>query len=1384
MKNTLFNYFLNSDGLFKETRRIFEKPGEKDVMVEGSANTSINNPEESVDSSFVRLKKERDDLRKEVDFYKTDKKQLFLLRKEAFQQGKAEALAKIMERQKKIRDLQRRLIDLGRDLITLSGRIDMLKQEAVDKAKLADKVMQPEIDEGKQQLAKCEFLRQKIADAKTAIGVLKEQKKTAPTELAKKSINDQIAQKEVEIKQDEAQLEKELPQNFAKALREDAAAIVKRTMDLEVQFKALDEEQKTIQKTIDELLAETDLPPEFASTEKADDKAVEGSKPSTREEVDAKLKDEARIHNRALGYSRGVGGQDKPIDSTLAAGYETGFEAQMKEGAKGKIDDVKKLDIYEKVRTAKVSPEMLKITTREDLVTSCDIFINKLGLPEDVVLWMGHELEYIYSEDFAKKYPRDSKQYAAFTNPDPSASDLSLIKQENEGFYLALDYFNMVKQNVARIHAEQLRYEKKAGESKKEPVFAFTTEKAQEFFRDFTNAVHDRDYSKLALYGAFGYGVYLFYKNFLKGSTDAKGKGGFMKFIPYALGAYAGGWLIAPEAMKKVVGLGQHIDYKGTNIEGFSEIQRTAAEGTYIKKLDAPTLFNLRNARIEDVFAPMTPTHPAYNEEFANHNMVSLTTPGVARFYPADLIAQGSIGVAVLNRGEHLSVKQKLYLDASRKLFETASALKQMYYDKVGGKTGVSFEDMFLNPKSPHYRPNYSMGSLYEMLQSYLQAESKWTEGATFEQARKDMTENGDLTKAFVDAQLQIDTGRPAGQAVTGSIYGYPITVLKQRSPDNKNLYVLSLRGKDEDKVEYTVGEDSAIAAGKMKELIEKRLVEFSKGVTFGGAPGQLKYEKGVWFFPVTIPAQHLMLEHQGKYEIKFEGDGRPYFDFEGNRMDVTASRDLPSADRSLASDLFVLKEGKPKCNFYPLRYLLDASPAAITISNNKPEINKFDITVLGITATINSAGIEIRKDSSGKKIGEYKIYKMDDADMKKFIDNPEFREKYADARINAPEYENYLKELNRITSKLNGKSFTSKVTGSFTSAYEAIFGDKPLGSVFDGSVPDNYIKTTIEAQKSFLKNLLKAKMDSADTFDVLKTSSEVDIKNRLARARAFASTIDSLPDRALSHAEIQAMVVEPLRSMSYDSIVYTDGAREFEKAVTSQLGVSDRPFNEDNMQKSKELWNVYFHYTASLDKADLDKPMIFDPSDLSISDRNNDREYLKYVRKQIASKMDDFLDGKISSNSDSWGILPRGQWEADPSTVIPALSETLLFTTAEVESELRLSCQKILKLYAGKDYESVAQLLYTTYNTPVTPAPGTSGPTTSLFFTVAALPIATGGYTTRTAQIEAINKVADKFKEQCDLQIHDATLADLKSTPGWRGSIKTWLYEKLEIKL
>jgi len=404
----------------------------------------------------------------------------------------------------------------------------------------------------------------------------------------------------------------------------------------------------------------------------------------------------------------------------------------------------------------------------------------------------------------------------------------------------------------------------------------------------------------------------------------------------------------------------------------------------------------------------------------------------------------------------------------------------------------------------------------------------------------------------------------------------------------------------------------------------------------------------------------------------------------------------------------------------------------------------------------------------------------MAESDQKVLIDNETFREKYADARINSKEYKKYTEELNSVVSKLNSKSFVSKLSGSTASVYEAVFGDKPLGSVFDGSVPDNYIKMQIDGQKMFLKNLFVSKMENAEKFDDLKNVAEQDMVNRLARIRAFTATIDSLPDKPLSHAEINALVLWPLRSMTYNSIVYSDSAMDFERDVISQLKVSDSPFNKDSVEKSKNLWSVYHHFTAFLDDPKLDKPMAYNPNDLEIFDRQKQREYLKYVNGEMKNKIGSFLDNKISVNPYDWEIQSYSDWVNDPGRVSTSLTEAMPMGRDEVESEIQRSCRHVLKQYENDDYEAVATMLYQAYDSKFT----VGAISHSLIFSQKAINIAgDSSLMTRTDQLRQVQLVATAFKQHCDQVIDEAVTANLKSQTEWKGKIEQWLYNSLKVR-
>ncbi len=706
-------------------------------------------------------------------------------------------------------------------------------------------------------------------------------------------------------------------------------------------------------------------------------------------------------------------------------------------------------------------------------------------------------------------------------------------------------------------------------------------------------------------------------------------------------------------------------------------------------------------------------------------------------FYDPDLVAQGSIGSTLLETGSERTVIQKKYIEESKKLYATMFAMKRYYKETIEPTNGISFEDMFLNndPNNRNYRAGYTMGSLYDMFRDYLPKETGWAESSNIDQAKTD------LEKV---PTLDIVSRRGVGLGIPATIYDYPITINAAQPVDGKNKYVFFLAGVTDpaERVEYTVGDDENVLAEKLKSNIENRLKNYLKGVKFvdQNVPAILKYENGEWFFPVTTKAEHLIKSTTGVVKLKFDEKGEIQLMFEGQGITVLTSKDLPSQDLSLVIDMFIVENGAPKSNFDVLR----AVSKYITIANNNPGAKTFDILLFGETIHVSSANNK---------------YEINTADQQRLIKNESFREKYADARINSNEYKEYIDTIRSIVDQVNSMSFGTKVVegtkATMSNFWQMITTDASFGTLFNGKIPNNYMDMTLASQMSFLENLLASEMAGAKDLEGLK-GVEGTIKNRFSRIKAFEATIrDNIPQEALSSAALRAFVIDPLRGMSYNSGSYTQSVMRFEKEIITRVKLSD--VNKESVSQASKLWDVYYHFTAKLDKPELDISEEYNPYTGEIPFGLKANAYLKDVRTKIGSKMNQFLSGNFTGDYRDWGIEEFENW--DSPALHHEVSENVPLDSVEIGSEIDLAFAKVTKLYENNKYRPVVLYLYNSYKN--------SG------FGDLVSQVSAG--TDRTSQFVFINDFAEKFKNECDRAIKQAIDDKLDSRTSWIDRIPVW---------
>jgi len=654
------------------------------------------------------------------------------------------------------------------------------------------------------------------------------------------------------------------------------------------------------------------------------------------------------------------------------------------------------------------------------------------------------------------------------------------------------------------------------------------------------------------------------------------------------------------------------------------------------------------------------------------------------------------------------------------------------------------------------------MGSLYEMFKDYLPSQSKIYEAKDFKQAETDLLGEDVKTKAFKEARLTIESGRATGEYVAATIYGYPVTLTKQDAGDGKNKYVFFLRGRQdkiEEKVEYTVGDDANYAVDKIKGNIEKRLKDYLGGVTWidqQSAASVLKYEDGKWSLPVKTEKQHLIESIDGVVTLEFMPNGDIKPKFEGKDVTILTSADLPMRDQSLVIDMFRTPGGVAKSNFDALRVVSDQ----ITIANNEAASGNFDIVVLGETMHVTS--------STGK-------YIIDPTEQKKIITNREFQEKYADARMQDPIYKGYIDTIRSIIDQINTSSLTVQakegVRATAVNFWEFLTTDAPIGTVFNGKIPDNYVDMTLNSQVLFLKNLMVAEMSGLTKLSDL-SKVESNITNRFSRVRAFESDLRSiLTKKSVSPSEFKTDILNELRTLSFNSPAYADAALDFENDVIKRIRVSDA--SDASLSKASRLWDIYYYYTAKLDTPDLDRSISNNPYKKQPNSQLKAKAYLAYVKQSMLLKMNEFLNSSIPGNPSSWGIETFDKWEGHNVQSITEKARPL--TENGVENEIKRACKNIVSNYRGDDYESLILTLYETYD-----APSSSGGVS--WFARQASTVPTSN-TTRESQAVFIASIADTFTADCKKYREAAVKDKLQAKTGAKGAIQRWLYNAIGIE-
>lgn len=1004
-------------------------------------------------------------------------------------------------------------------------------------------------------------------------------------------------------------------------------------------------------------------------------------------DVNEKAKDELRTK------------YDKEYRDTLAKDHE-------------KIKPETRGAIYENLKKHKLNPDGLKVNTEPDLVKTMDAFL-KAGLPEDSVMWMAGALKYPFTDEFATKFDEkqveDREMIAIFTNPTEQNIEDPRVKADNPEFYYAFVMFTAIKKQLVEA---QMKINKMADNKMKqnqEPATTYLMDKASEIGHDFANAVSNRDYSKMALYGVFGYGVYKLMKGLgiVGGGHGAKKEDGigWKGAVLGLAAAYAGGWVLAPEYMKKMIGKGKNMDVKGTYVEDLVEFGKTSPEA-YAKAIDGATLMAINDAKIKNVYAPL-----AKDSDATKRRMIPLNSPGIVGFFDPDLISEGNVNFASLdNPGYKLTARQKIYVDACHTLYENAEAMKKMYEANIMPRTRVSFEDAFLNdkPDNPHYEGALTMGALYAMLSQFAgNPENEWM-GLNVDKVVADDLTNPDseTTQAFRGSLLKLNNYQ--NNKVTGTIYGFPIIIRPKKAAKEgeRNTYYFALVNMPEEEFDYTAGVNSESTARTLKEKITTYIRSQTSKLSFVPQDGTKKPDptfdpkeangkNSGWVYEVDSQAYFLVPAGKVKVHLNFNAKGQ-----------VEWSTPEKEGRHALIDNMFDPPEHS---NFYPLIVMKDGlTPEMITNENQKD--NSFDLTIAGITTKVRVRDADKTHD---------KYYAMSPADQKKLLGSEEFQRKYAEARfgIDVKENQQLIETAKRSIKNINEEWLLSP----FQTIMGAVDGTDHWSDIIAGSGKEGLAEVLITSRLDMFKALEMTNANTSRNFSEFENNEKA-INDRYLKLKTFVNKLEQYAnDKSMNKGDFERLVSQGATNAGIYTELYRINLLDFEKRVAGKVGYLE--YFESKRDQAKILMAVYYKYTADLDTPSKQE---------SRQDYNGVESYLSHVKNAILNQSDEILDGRaFTINTYKEYIREYGQAPLKPMDTLDKYTDVL-----EMKNFVAGECKKQLDILIN-DYPALSPVLVRFYNN--------SNAGSGRFEEFAKQILAYPGYATRSQQEAAATDYAEK---------------------------------------
>jgi len=925
------------------------------------------------------------------------------------------------------------------------------------------------------------------------------------------------------------------------------------------------------------------------------------------------------------------------------------------------------LRIYQNRDKLNIDPETLSFSNEAQLDNVVEVY-KKLGVQEtgtDLTEWMKEGLKFAYEGKPHSTDPTNPLNKLLRKNEftDAELLQISNSSPEGEQFYLSYLYFDTVRGILRAQKVDQVEINEGLRGMNEEPVTATISKHASKAANKFVDAVENRDYSTLALYGVLGYGLYKFYEKNIKDKEDTT----LGKFLIYGSAIYAGAAIFAPEKLKEIWGKGVNADIKGTSINSLADMAKMNPEA-YRMGLETGVMLALSQAKAIDVFSPIATEHIAKTNgldsdpKSAKFGMIQLTRPGIRQYFPH---LEG-IGPIYLDERPYnsLSAQEKLYVDACRQLYSTTLTLRDMYRNKVEAKGGTTFEEKFLNPKSQY--AGVEMRGLYYLLSTYGSIESSgWLDSEAYDRARRELS-------AFDNAGLNIVNERADGQ-IAGYAFGFPIRI-KMKRGEGETTYDIALANDPDTAVVigYTVPDGATTnpdPGNKIDELygaIEGQMTALLTGVHFNGSTNKLEFKDGKWAAEMAMKGYPAL--------------GVPAFDTEVECTPSDNARSVKCAIVGTTDVLYVDQDASPEANtvlyhvfnssnsdLTPLKLLYNGSNAKLDYDPATGG-NTFNVVMLGHS-------IEVTYDSGS---GEYLITKEAFLEL---VKDPRFASKYIESRlnaVNAPVFEEIRQHIQANSDRENYVEHFAR--GAWDSITD--FSLPSGGQLLSGSVNENEVDMLLNSRKFMLEAMMTNLLNDADTKAEF-AEIEMLVQERILELEEFYNSrwsANKPKGDTWDREEFVIANVDPLRLVMFKTNSYKRAADKFEKEAVSEVVGSIHDLSQNPGQVAGRMMETFFLYTAHFDTYDLDD---MTPEGTIPKETNQIEHYFKYVTKTIGTSAKTYLNTGGGSGKahdlpapKAWpGIKTFDRWLATEGAgkdfAVEAMDKRLALNEAGVKTEL-----------------------------------------------------------------------------------------------------------------